>query len=124
MNNFSVSHFSKFNSRILSLFLNKINFLDANEIPNQSYSSPTGKKSFMTSLPGCEDVVQSKERLIFHCGYRRFAACPIFSQVSVQSSLSEPLLPLYFVKLFMSWCVFPEPNVIKLFTTVIYEYSR
>lgn len=33
-------------------------------------------------LPGCNDIVQSKERLIFHCGYRRFAACPIFSQVT------------------------------------------
>ena len=32
-------------------------------------------------LPGCNDIIQSKERLIFHCGYRRFAACPIFSQV-------------------------------------------
>jgi len=24
--------------------------------------------------------VQSKERLVFHCGFRRFAACPVFSQ--------------------------------------------
>ena len=26
------------------------------------------------------DVIKSKERLIFHVGYRRFAACPVFSQ--------------------------------------------
>jgi len=32
MNNFSVSHFSKFYSRSLSLFLNKIGFLNENEI--------------------------------------------------------------------------------------------
>jgi len=31
--------------------------------------------------PGNDEIIQSKERLIFHCGYRRFAACPIFSQV-------------------------------------------
>ena len=31
--------------------------------------------------PGAiDDVIKSKERLIFHMGYRRFAACPIFSQ--------------------------------------------
>ena len=31
--------------------------------------------------PGAmDDVIKSKERLIFHIGYRRFAACPIFSQ--------------------------------------------
>ena len=31
--------------------------------------------------PGAtDDVIKSKERLIFHLGYRRFAACPIFSQ--------------------------------------------
>lgn len=29
---------------------------------------------------GHQDPIRSKERLIFHCGYRRFAACPIFSQ--------------------------------------------
>jgi pre-rRNA-processing protein TSR1 len=29
---------------------------------------------------GHQDPIKSKERLIFHCGYRRFAACPIFSQ--------------------------------------------
>lgn len=29
---------------------------------------------------GHQDAIASKERLIFHCGYRRFAACPIFSQ--------------------------------------------
>ena len=27
-----------------------------------------------------EEVIKSKERLIFHVGYRRFTACPIFSQ--------------------------------------------
>ena len=27
-----------------------------------------------------DDVIKSKERLIFHMGYRRFTACPIFSQ--------------------------------------------
>ena len=27
-----------------------------------------------------EDVIKSKERLIFHVGYRRFTACPVFSQ--------------------------------------------
>ncbi|XP_020618818.1 pre-rRNA-processing protein TSR1 homolog [Orbicella faveolata] len=30
--------------------------------------------------PTFKDPVQSKERLIFHCGYRRFSACPVFSQ--------------------------------------------
>jgi len=29
---------------------------------------------------GHQNPIASKERLIFHCGYRRFAACPIFSQ--------------------------------------------
>ena len=29
---------------------------------------------------GHQNPIGSKERLIFHCGYRRFAACPIFSQ--------------------------------------------
>ncbi|TRY75463.1 hypothetical protein TCAL_06410 [Tigriopus californicus] len=29
---------------------------------------------------GHQDPIRSKERLIFHCGFRRFAACPIFSQ--------------------------------------------
>ena len=29
---------------------------------------------------GHQNAIKSKERLIFHCGYRRFAACPIFSQ--------------------------------------------
>ncbi len=29
---------------------------------------------------GHDDPIKSKERLVFHCGYRRFAACPIFSQ--------------------------------------------
>jgi hypothetical protein len=27
-----------------------------------------------------QPVIRSKEQLIFHCGYRRFKACPIFSQ--------------------------------------------
>lgn len=27
-----------------------------------------------------QQAIPSKERLIFHCGYRRFAVCPIFSQ--------------------------------------------
>lgn len=29
---------------------------------------------------GHQDPIKSKSRLIFHCGFRRFAACPIFSQ--------------------------------------------
>ena len=29
---------------------------------------------------GHQDAIKSKEKLIFHCGFRRFAACPIFSQ--------------------------------------------
>ena len=33
------------------------------------------KKNFSYTKP-----VKSKERLIFHVGYRRFTACPIFSQ--------------------------------------------
>ncbi|EDO37178.1 predicted protein [Nematostella vectensis] len=31
-------------------------------------------------LPSYTDPIKSKERLVFHCGYRRFTACPIFSQ--------------------------------------------
>ncbi|XP_013411658.1 pre-rRNA-processing protein TSR1 homolog [Lingula anatina] len=31
-------------------------------------------------LPQSTEPIKSKERLIFHVGYRRFAACPIFSQ--------------------------------------------
>ncbi|CAH3023579.1 unnamed protein product [Porites evermanni] len=30
--------------------------------------------------PAFKKPIKSKERLIFHCGYRRFTACPIFSQ--------------------------------------------
>ena len=44
-------------------------------------------------LPGSVDVIQSKERLIFHCGYRRFAACPIFSQV--KSSVGDLFLYIF-----------------------------
>ena len=29
---------------------------------------------------GNKQPIKSKERLIFHVGYRRFAACPVFSQ--------------------------------------------
>lgn len=29
-----------------------------------------------------QKIIKSKEKLIFHCGYRRFHACPIFSQHS------------------------------------------
>jgi len=32
------------------------------------------------SLLGHSRPVKSKERLVFHCGFRRFAACPVFSQ--------------------------------------------
>ena len=32
-----------------------------------------------TRDPMNDDPIASKERLIFHVGYRRFAACPIFS---------------------------------------------
>jgi hypothetical protein len=27
-----------------------------------------------------QQIIKSKEQLIFHCGYRRFKACPVFSQ--------------------------------------------
>ena len=27
-----------------------------------------------------QQPIRSKEQLVFHCGYRRFKACPIFSQ--------------------------------------------
>lgn len=30
--------------------------------------------------PGNNEPIKSKERLIFHVGYKRFSACPIFSQ--------------------------------------------
>jgi len=30
--------------------------------------------------PSCTQPIKSKERLLFHVGYRRFSACPIFSQ--------------------------------------------
>jgi hypothetical protein len=29
-----------------------------------------------------QNIIKSKEKLIFHCGYRRYNACPIFSQHS------------------------------------------
>lgn len=29
---------------------------------------------------GNTEAVKSKEKLIFQCGFRRFAACPVFSQ--------------------------------------------
>ncbi len=29
---------------------------------------------------GPQHAVKAKERLVFHCGFRRFAACPVFSQ--------------------------------------------
>ena len=30
--------------------------------------------------PSNTDPIKSKEELVFHCGFRRFRACPIFSQ--------------------------------------------
>ena len=38
------------------------------------------KRSKIEGAYDAEDVIKSKERLIFHVGYRRFTACPIFSQ--------------------------------------------
>ncbi|XP_074621651.1 pre-rRNA-processing protein TSR1 homolog [Acropora palmata] len=33
--------------------------------------------------PTFKEPLKSKERLIFHCGFRRFTACPVFSQYSL-----------------------------------------
>lgn len=38
------------------------------------------KRAKLEAGDNVDDVIKSKERLIFHVGYRRFTACPIFSQ--------------------------------------------
>ena len=38
------------------------------------------KRTKSENYDDVEDVIKSKEKLIFHVGYRRFTACPIFSE--------------------------------------------
>lgn len=55
------------------------------------------KRPNISTQGQCEPI-KSKEQLIFQCGYRRFKACPIFSQHTNGSKhkVSEILLCIFF----------------------------
>ena len=58
-----------------------------------------------------QQPIPSKERLIFHCGYRRYAAAPIFSQHTAANKHKVFRLDLTFFK--------PAYNCVNLFLPLV-----
>lgn len=68
--------------------------------------------------PTFKEPIKSKERVVFHCGYRRFTACPVFSQYTLADKHKfERFMPQdgAFVATVYAPIMFP-PAPVQLFT--------